>query len=277
MTTATRGRRTRTGDLDEPLRAVIYVRQSAAKEETISLEEQEHACREYCATKGYRVVDVAIEQITGRLWSRRPEMQRAMRLIEDGTANVLVIRKWNRISRRNLHWFQAEYQVEQAGGRIESALEQVDATTAVGRFARNSMINAGELQSELIADEWRATHAHRRRAGLPPTGGRKYGYRRGRAGGPGGHRRRSKGSSTAASRRVCWRSDGPAPTTPAAQCGSPGPNANGSTARTNPSSTRPHGRRTARPAPPDRAMRPEPGRLHIPCLGFWCAGTAERA
>ena len=36
-------------------RAVIYTRQSVAREESVSLEMQEAACREYAAKRGYQV------------------------------------------------------------------------------------------------------------------------------------------------------------------------------------------------------------------------------
>ena len=40
------------------LRAVLYLRQSTYKEESISLEVQESAGREYCRQRGYVVVAV---------------------------------------------------------------------------------------------------------------------------------------------------------------------------------------------------------------------------
>ncbi|WP_434315883.1 recombinase family protein [Leifsonia sp. P73] len=97
---------------DAPPRAVLYLRQSIAKEESISLEIQESAGREYCRSRGYAVV--AVEEDpgkTGRTW-KRPGVQRVMQMIERGDADVIVLWKWSRLSRARLDWAIAVDAVE---------------------------------------------------------------------------------------------------------------------------------------------------------------------
>jgi site-specific DNA recombinase len=157
-------------------RAVLYLRQSTFREESISLELQEHAGREYAASKGYTVTAVESDPgISGRTWNR-PAVQRVMAMIENGEADIVVLWKWSRLSRSRLDWAVAADRVETAGGRIESATEPIDTTTSTGRFARGMLTEFAAFESERIGDVWREAHQRRVNLGLPATGKPRFGY-----------------------------------------------------------------------------------------------------
>lgn len=164
-------------DAPQPqLRAVLYLRQSVSKEESISLELQEHEGRRYAEQQGYSVVAVEADPgISGRTW-KRPAVQRVMELIEQGHADVIVLWKWSRLSRSRLDWAVAADRVQTAGGRIESATEAVDTTTSTGRLARGMLTEFAAFESERIGDTWRETHARRIRNGRPANGKPRFGY-----------------------------------------------------------------------------------------------------
>ena len=158
-------------------RAVIYLRQSTYKEESISLEMQELACRDYCARNGYVVVAVKEDPgISGRTWKRRG-VQETMELIEQSTADVIVLWKWSRLSRNRKDWALAIDMTDLAGGRIESATEPIDTATASGRFARGVMTEFSAYQSELIGEVWAEVRQRRLNLGLPTTGRLPFGWR----------------------------------------------------------------------------------------------------
>lgn len=157
-------------------RAILYLRQSVAREDSISLELQEVAGRDYCQRRGYDVVGVESDPgISGRTW-KRPAVLRVMAAIEGNEADVIVLWKWSRLSRSRLDWAVAVDKVESCGGRIESATEPLDTTTASGRFARGMLAEFAAFESERIGDVWRESHARRRRVGLPAQGGDRFGY-----------------------------------------------------------------------------------------------------
>ncbi|MFJ2297359.1 recombinase family protein [Oerskovia paurometabola] len=157
-------------------RAVLYLRQSTHREESISLELQETAGREYCTRRGYDVVAVEADPgISGRTWER-PAVRRTMELIEARHADVLVVWKWSRLSRSRRDWAVAVDKIEVAGGRLESSTEPVDTTTSTGRFTRGMLAELAAFESERIGDTWRETHARRRRLGLPHNGSPRLGY-----------------------------------------------------------------------------------------------------
>lgn len=164
-------------------RAVLYLRQSVAREESISLELQEDAGRRYAQQAGYDVVAVEADHgISGRTW-KRPAVLRVMAMIEEKKADVIILWKWSRLSRSRLDWAVAIDKVEAAGGQIESATEQVDVSTSTGRFARGMLAEFAAFESERIGDTWKEAHRRRVEQGLPATGKKRFGYVYDRAGG----------------------------------------------------------------------------------------------
>lgn len=162
---------------DAPPRAVLYLRQSVSRDDSISLELQETACRDYCARRGYMVTEVIADPgISGRTW-KRPGVQRTLDLIETRDADVIVLWRWSRLSRSRKDWAVAVDRVEVAGGSIESATEPVDVTTAAGRLQRGMLAELAAWESEVKGEQWREAQERRRRNGLPHSGGYRPGYR----------------------------------------------------------------------------------------------------
>lgn len=157
-------------------RAVIYKRQSTAREESISLELQETACRDYASRHGYDVVAVEADPgVSGRTFAR-PGVQAVMAMVERGDADVILLWKWSRWSRSRLDWYVAADKAQQAGGRIESATEPIDTSTSIGRLSRGMMIEIAAFESERAGDQWRETHERRVRQGRPHHGKNRFGY-----------------------------------------------------------------------------------------------------
>lgn len=157
-------------------RAVAYLRQSTYREESISLELQETACREHARREGYEVVAVEADPgISGRTFDR-PAVQRVMGMVDDGAVDVIILWKWSRLSRSRKDWAVAADAVERAGGRIESATEAIDTSTSTGRLARGVMVEFAAFESERIGDVWREAHARRVAGGRPANGKARFGY-----------------------------------------------------------------------------------------------------
>lgn len=156
-------------------RAVLYLRQSTFREESISLELQETAGRDYCARMGYVVTAVEADPgISGRTW-KRPAVQRVMEMVETGAADAIVLWRWSRLSRNRKDWAVAADRVDVAGGTIESATEPND-VTAAGRFARGVMTELAAFESERIGENWKEVQDRRRKNGLPGGGKVPYGW-----------------------------------------------------------------------------------------------------
>ena len=159
-------------------RAALYLRQSTHREESISLELQEAACRRHCEERGYSVVMVEADPgISGRTFNR-PAVKRVMEAVEARQVDVVVLWKWSRMSRSRRDWAIAADRVDVAGGRIESATEDIDVSTSHGRLARGMMVEFAAFESERIGDQWKEAHQRRVDMGLPANGKPRFGYRR---------------------------------------------------------------------------------------------------
>jgi DNA invertase Pin-like site-specific DNA recombinase len=160
-------------------RALLLIRVSKERDGMTSPEIQETSSRDYCAGRGYQVVDVmyGLDQSGSRAKSAWwPTLDRAVAAVEAGEYDVVVVWKFSRTARHRLRWAVALDRIESAGGRLESATEQFDTTNAAGRFARGMVAEMNVFQAEMIGEGWTETHERRVRSGRPHTGKPKWGY-----------------------------------------------------------------------------------------------------
>ncbi|MDI2019736.1 recombinase family protein [Paenarthrobacter nicotinovorans] len=159
-----------------PQRAVAYIRVSKERDGMISPELQLAAIEQHCERSGYEIVETISDlDMTGRFWKRR-QVERAIGLIEAGSADVLVVWKVSRVSRNRKDWAIAVDRVEGIGGRLESATEPMDTSTSSGRFARGMLAELAAFESERMGEQWKEAHARRVKAGIPANGKPRFGY-----------------------------------------------------------------------------------------------------
>jgi DNA invertase Pin-like site-specific DNA recombinase len=143
-------------------RAVIYVRQSTFREESISLDLQVDQCEQYAQRLDYDVIKTITDAgISGLELNKRPGIQEALHLIETHQATVILIYSWSRLSRHGLHQAQLLDRIETAGGTVESATEPFDTSTPTGEFGRDVMLNHAKLDSKIRSKQWREGMAFR--------------------------------------------------------------------------------------------------------------------
>jgi len=160
----------------EAPRVIGYIRVSTAREEMISPELQRQAIEDYCTRKGYILAEV-IEDLdaTGRNFARKG-IQRAIESVEGSGIAVVVVWKFSRFGRNRRGWALNLGRVEDAGGRLESATEEVDTTTSTGRLGRGMLAEFAAFESDRAGEDWTSAHKNRLGNGLPHTGGDRFGY-----------------------------------------------------------------------------------------------------
>lgn len=163
--------------LAQPQPVIGYARVSTWREEMISIELQTKAVEESAARRGRYVAEWIIdEDATGRNFKRK--VMRAIELVEDPTRPERELWSW-KFSRfgRNRHGVAINLaRIENVGGELISATEEVDAKTAVGRFTRGMLLELAAFESDRAGEQWKETHELRRSMGLPAAGGRRFGY-----------------------------------------------------------------------------------------------------
>lgn len=167
-------------------RAVIYARKSSkadrSEEQSASVEAQLEAAEDYCKRLGWPVVSAFSDDGRSGLLdrSKRPGLDEALKMVEEGDADALVMLWKSRLSRdevdravmvRNLEERGVEWHAVADGGLV-------DRSTYAGyiKDSADAMVDNG--LSIRVRENWKRSHARRLEAGMPKTGNARFGYRR---------------------------------------------------------------------------------------------------
>ena len=104
-------------EVEKPRRAIIYARVSS-HEQKDHLERQAERLKRYAEEKGYEVVEVFKEVASGLNENRR-KLWRALKLIQERRADVLIVEFKDRLTRFGFKYLEAV--VESFGGKLEVA------------------------------------------------------------------------------------------------------------------------------------------------------------
>lgn len=160
---------------DDLIPAIGYIRVSMAREEMISPELQRESITKWAQRTGHRIVDwVEDLDMTGRNFKRK--IMSAIERLERGEARVIAVWKYSRFGRNRTGIELNLARIEQAGGQLVSATEEVDATTATGWFQRDVIFSVATFESKRAGEQWAETHRWRRDNGLPAVGRHRFGY-----------------------------------------------------------------------------------------------------
>lgn len=166
---------------EHPIRVLGLVRVSKAKgrEDMVSPEVQRHAITDYARTRGYLVtgwlegLDESGSRSKSAWWAR---LDQAVGMVEGGSVDAIVVWKFSRTARHRLKWAVALDKVESAGGRLESATEQVDTTTSTGKFTRGMLAELNAFEADRIGEVWKEVQANRVAKGFTHNGKARWGY-----------------------------------------------------------------------------------------------------
>lgn len=152
-----------------------YIRVSTWREEKISPDIQRAAIAAWAARTHRRIVQW-IEDLdeSGRHFKRK--IMQGIEAVERREARGVAVWKYSRFGRNDLGIKINLARLEHSGGQLMSATEDIDATTAVGKFNRNVMFDLAVFESDRAAEQWQETHAVRIASGVPATGRGRFGY-----------------------------------------------------------------------------------------------------
>ncbi|MGI5252810.1 recombinase family protein [Actinacidiphila glaucinigra] len=152
-----------------------YIRVSTWREEKISPDLQKTAIEAWARRTGRRIIDWIIDlDATGRNFRRR--IMGGIQRVEGREAVGIAVWKYSRFGRNDVGIAVNLARLEHAGGQLESATEEIDARTAVGRFNRRILFDLAVFESDRAGEQWKEAHQWRRAHGIPATGGKRLGY-----------------------------------------------------------------------------------------------------
>jgi site-specific DNA recombinase len=146
-------------------KAVIYTRVSTGQqvEDGTSLEVQELACLRKAQELGADVVDIIPDEgVSGAFYMSRPGIQKALKMLEDGKATLLITMKLDRTGRDVDIVRLIQKRVTNAGGRLIFADGMNFENNATGRLMLTQLAGFAEFERDLIRE--RTVGGKRRRA-----------------------------------------------------------------------------------------------------------------
>lgn len=173
MGLATKGGASKT---ESDTRAAIYARTSSVSQKFgYSIDEQLRCCLDRCEMFGWSVTHVYRDEAKSGKDTDRPMFQQMLSHAEAGEFDVLVFWKLDRFSRSIMHAVQLEKEFRDWGVSLHSVTEQIDTTTAAGRFNFRNIANAAEFERELIKQRTKMGHTalaldHKWPNNTPPLG-----------------------------------------------------------------------------------------------------------
>lgn len=134
-------------------RAFIYARVSTKKDEQINaLEASILRSRSLCATRGFDVVRVFSDTMTGSKTSR-PDYQRMLAAVEKKEADVVVVPRLDRLTRSVAEAIRVVNDFKAKGVDLVVVDNQhLDTTTPMGKFVFHLFAALGELERDFIRE-----------------------------------------------------------------------------------------------------------------------------
>jgi site-specific DNA recombinase len=150
------------------MRAICYIRVSDEDQakEGYSIEAQETLLRRECAKLGYEIVGMYVDEGYSAKNTKRPQFQKMLSDIDQIRAQVIFFWRLDRFTRNSRDFQKITESLEKKGCGIKSATENIDTTTAMGRFQLELTISLGQLERETTAERVHFVMEERHRKGL---------------------------------------------------------------------------------------------------------------
>jgi site-specific DNA recombinase len=145
------------------MKVVGYVRVSTDKQadEGVSLNLQAEKIRSYCQLYNLELVDLIEDSGESAKDLNRPGVQMAIGMMDRKIVQGIVVYKLDRLTRSILDMGNLIQKYFDKGTRLISVQEQIDTSSATGKFFLNIMMSFSQYERELIGERTRAAMRHK--------------------------------------------------------------------------------------------------------------------
>jgi site-specific DNA recombinase len=149
--TPIRQRSTTEENEDRTLRAAVYARTSqTTRAHGYSLDAQVEKGVEHCQNLGWTVSFIYRDEAESGANTDRPMFQKMLEMAKRKAFDVIVFWKLDRFSRSLIHAVRLESELREHDVYLYSVTEQIDTTTATGRFNFRNLASAAEFERDMI-------------------------------------------------------------------------------------------------------------------------------
>lgn len=159
------------------MRIIGYIRVSTAgQEDNTSLQGQKERVLSYGQYKGHDLIELIEEVGSGKSADTRPEFQRALQMLRDGTADGLVVCKLDRLGRNVRDILQLVDEVFQPLDKALMILDsELDTSTPTGRMMLTMLSAMAEMERGLITERTQGGRKAKAKAGGYAFGSPEFG------------------------------------------------------------------------------------------------------
>lgn len=157
--------------------AGVYIRVSSDRQarEGESLPMQEARARELCDQHGWEMLPVYCDILSGKS-AKRPALKRFEEDMRAGRFQAAICYKVDRLGRNRRHLPDLLMVIRERNVQLVSMTQQIDMTTAGGRFMLDVLIAAATFEVEQMGERISDTLLHIGKQGRPTGGSVPYGY-----------------------------------------------------------------------------------------------------
>ncbi|WP_104524504.1 recombinase family protein [Blastococcus atacamensis] len=159
-------------------RAVLYARLSISSDESVSIERQLEAGRDYCRAQGWEVVGEHVDDGVSAS-ANAPEHRKGWQALlsrPHGSFDVALVWKVDRLSRKVIDFLHADEALQARGAAVASVSDPIDMSTATGRAFATMLAVFAEMEAEAIRARVKAARRALVKAGRVPGGAAPFGY-----------------------------------------------------------------------------------------------------
>jgi DNA invertase Pin-like site-specific DNA recombinase len=143
-----------------------YVRISRESETQAGLDAQRDAIERECAHRGWELVDVVEEIASAATVRKRPRFRAAIRRVEAGEAEAILVAKLDRVSRSVIDFATLVEQAKRRGWRLVILDLGIDLGTAHGEMIATVLAALAQWERRMISQRTKEGLAARRAAGV---------------------------------------------------------------------------------------------------------------
>ena len=167
-----------TGRVSAHMRAVGYVRVSTEFQvaEGVSLEAQKEKLSAFCKLHDIQLIGICCDEGLSASTLKRPGLTSALRMLERGEVQALVVVKLDRLTRsvKDLGFLCEQYFSDGKPWSLLSVSDSIDTRSASGKLILNVLTSVAQWEREAISDRTKEAMQHLKQKGVqlgaPPFG-----------------------------------------------------------------------------------------------------------
>ena len=136
--------------------AIIYTRVSTKEQAdtNTSLETQKKYCENYAKSNGYKVVGYFGGTYESAKSDERKEFKRMLKHVrQSGSVGYIIVYSYDRFSRTGSSAAQISQELFERGIQVKAVTQEVDTTSAAGKFQQNLFFMFSQFDNELRKDK----------------------------------------------------------------------------------------------------------------------------